>query len=75
MGSIKVYDHKQQKWVPYIPDPEKWYQHFKDLRNGYVTPDHRGRYLVGNSRKRLGTLEAKLKEAEKKLIETEEKLR
>lgn len=48
MGSIEVYDHKQQKWVPYIPDPDKWYQHFKDLRDGYVRPDHRGRYIVGS---------------------------
>ena len=76
MGSIEVYDHTQQKWVPYIDDSEKWYQHFKDLRDGYVTPDHRGRYIIGsgNSRRRLVTLETKLKETEKKLKETEEKL-
>jgi hypothetical protein len=48
MGSIEVYDHKQQKWVPYTPDPEKWYQHFKDLRDGYVKADHKGRYIVGS---------------------------
>jgi hypothetical protein len=72
-----VYDHKQQKWMPYITDPEKWYQHFKDLRDRNVSPDHRGRYVVesGYSCKRLGTLEANLKEADEKLIETEEKLR
>jgi hypothetical protein len=73
MGSIEVYDFKQQKWVPYTPDPEKWYQHFKDLSDGYVTPDHKGRYIIGsgNSRRRLKTLEAKLNEAEEKLTETE----
>lgn len=51
MGSIEVYDVKQQRWVPYIADPEKWYQHFKDLSEGYVTPDHKGRYVVGSGRK------------------------
>ena len=76
MGSIEVYDYQQQKWVPYVGDPEKWYQHFKDLRDGYVTPDTRGRYIVGsgNSQKRVQTLEAKLKEANQKLKETEDKL-
>ena len=60
MGSIEVYDYKQQKWVPYVPDPEKWYQHFKDLRDGYVRPDHKGRYIVGS-----GAINRKLKELEK----------
>ena len=60
MGSIEVYDYKQQKWVPYVPDPEKWYQHFKDLRDGYVKPDHKGRYIVGS-----GAINRKLKELEK----------
>ena len=76
MGSIEVYDYQQQKWVPYIGDPEQWYQHFKDLRDGYVTPDNRGRYIVGsgNSQKRVQMLETKLKEAKQKLKETENKL-
>ena len=60
MGSIEVYDYKQQKWVPYVPDPEKWYQHFKDLRDGYVKPDYKGRYIVGS-----GAQYRKLKEMEK----------
>ena len=59
MGSIEVFDYKQQKWVPSNPDPEKVYQHFKDLRDGYVFPDHRGRYVIGS-----GTRYRKLKEAE-----------
>ena len=77
MGSIEVYDYKQQKWVPYVSDPDKWYEHFKDLRDGYVNPDHRGRYIVGSgkSRSRINTLEAKLKEAQENLKETEEKLK
>lgn len=48
MGSVEVYDYKQQKWVPYVPDYDKWYEHFKDLRDGYVQPDHMGRYVVGS---------------------------
>ena len=39
MGSMEVYDAKQEKWVPYVPDYNAWYQHFKDLRDGYVHPD------------------------------------
>ena len=59
MGSIEVYDIKQEKWVPYVPDYDKWYQHFKDLSEGYVQPDHMGRYIVGS-----GTRNRKLKEME-----------
>ncbi len=44
-------DDKQQKWVPYVPDHEKWYQHLKDLKDGYVTADHMGRYVVGSGNK------------------------
>jgi hypothetical protein len=75
MGSIDVYDNKQQKWVPYTPDPEKWYQYFKDSSDGYVTSDQKGRYIIGSahSRRRIKTLGAKLTEAEEKLKETENK--
>lgn len=48
MGSIEVYDAKQAKWVPYVPDYEKWIQHFKDFSEGRVRPDHKGRYIVGS---------------------------
>lgn len=77
MGSIEVYDYQQQRWVPYVADPEAWYQHFKDLRDGSVRPDGRGRYVVGSgsSQKRVQMLEAKLKEANQKLKDTEEKLK
>ena len=63
MGSVEVYDVKQQKWVPYIPDYDKWYQHFKDLSEGYVQPDHLGRYVVG-----VGERNRKLKEAETPVV-------
>ena len=59
MGYIEVYDIKQEKWVPYVPDYDKWYQHFTDLREGYVQPDHMGRYIVG-----IGRRNRKLKEME-----------
>ena len=74
MGSIEVYDHVQQKWVPYRPDPERMFQHFKDIRDGYAKPDHRGRYIIGEG-KSVRMLERKLKETEQKLKEAEEKLK
>ena len=48
MGSIEVYDSKELKWVPYVPDFAKWERHFKDMSEGKVRPDHKGRYIVGN---------------------------
>ena len=59
MGSIEVYNAKQEKCVPYVPDYNAWYQHFKDLRDGYVQPDHMRRYVVGSGKKHR-----KLKEIE-----------
>ena len=63
MGSVEVYDVKQQKWVPYIPDYDKWYHHFKDLSIGYVQPDHLGRYVVV-----VGERNRKLMEAETPVV-------
>ena len=37
MGTIEVYDR-----------PGKWYQHFKDLNDGYVKADHKGHFIVGS---------------------------
>ena len=52
MGSIEVYDAKQEKWVPYMPDYKALYQpFFQDLRDGYVQPDHMGRYVLGSWKK------------------------
>ena len=77
MGSIEVYDAKQEKWVPYVPDYNAWYQHFKDLRDGYVLPDHMGRYVVGSGMKyrKLKEIETREKEVEarEKQIEAREK--
>ena len=66
MGSIQVYDTKQEKWVPYVSDYDEWYQNFKDLRGGYVQPDHMGRYVVGSGKKyrKLKEMEAMGKEIE-----------
>ena len=54
-----MYDYKLQKWVQVISDPEKGYQHFLDLQDGYVQSDHLGRYIVGS-----GDKYRKLKEME-----------
>ena len=71
MGSIEVYDYKRQEWVPYVADYDKWYQHFKDLRDGHVQPDHLGRYIVGS-----GSRNRKLKDEENfKRMKEEEKNR
>ena len=51
MGSIEVYDSKQGRWVPYVPDFKKWEQHFRDISEGRVRPDHKGRYIVGSGSK------------------------
>ena len=61
MRSIEIYNTKQEKWVPYVPDYDDWYQHFKDLRDGYVQPDHMGRYVVGSGKKyrKLKEMEAR----------------
>lgn len=48
MGSIEVYDYKRKQWVPYVPDYKKWEQHFADVSEGRVYPDHKGRYIVGS---------------------------
>ena len=51
MGTREVYDYKLQKWVPYVSNPDKWYKHLIDLREGLVQPDHLGRYIVGSGAK------------------------
>ena len=77
MGSIEVYDAKQEKWVPYVPDYNAWYQHFKVLRDGYVQLDHMGRYIVGSGKKyrKLKEIETREKkmEAHEKQLEAREK--
>ena len=46
--SREVYDYKLQKWIPYISDPNTWYQPFLVLRDGFVQFDHLGRFMVGS---------------------------
>ena len=76
-GSIEVYDGKQEKWVPYVPDYNAWYHHFKDLRDGYVQPDHMGRYVMGRGKnyRKLKEIETREKEMEarEKQLEAREK--
>ena len=49
-----------------MPDYNAWYQHFKDLRDGYVQPDHMGRYVMGSGKKyrKLKEIETREKEME-----------
>ena len=38
-------------WIPYVSDPDKWYQHLLDVRDGYAERDSHGHYIVGSGRK------------------------
>ena len=51
MGNRLLYNYKQQKWIPYVSDPDKWYQHLLDVRDGYRERDSQGHYIVGSGRK------------------------
>lgn len=68
MGSIEIFDSKQMKWVPYVPDYDKWKQHFQDIQNGYVKPDHLGRYIVGSGRKYRPKTEVKVQQPQVKFV-------
>ena len=65
MGTREVYDYKLQKWVRYVSDPDKWYKHLIDLRNGLVQPDHLGRYIVGSGAKYRHLKEMETEQIEK----------
>ena len=45
------YLYQQQKRIPYISDPNKWYQPLLDVRDGYWECYSQGRYMVGSGRK------------------------
>ena len=62
MGTREVNKCQQQKWVPYVSDPDKWYQHLLDVRDGYVERDSQGRYMVGSGRKYREVKEMRQKE-------------
>ena len=66
MRTREVYDYEQQKWDLYVSDPDKWYQHLLDMRDGLVEPDYIGRYIVGSEEKHR-----RLKEMEAKQIENQ----
>ena len=51
MGTREVYNYKLKKWIPYVSDPDKWYQHLLDVRDSYAELDRQGRYMVSNGRK------------------------
>ena len=51
MGTREVYNCQQQKWIPNILDPDNWYQHLLDVRDGYAECDSQCRYMVGSGRK------------------------
>ena len=62
MGTREVYDYQQQKWVPYVSDPNKWYQHLLDVRDGYAERDSQGCYVMGSGLKYRELKEMKQKE-------------
>ena len=70
MGTREVYDFEQQKWVPYVSDPDKWYQHLLVMRDGLVEPNNLGRYILGGGEKhrRLKEMEAKRKENQRPVV-------
>ncbi len=41
----------RKKWVPYVPDYDKWLHHFRDIRDGYAKRDRERRYVVGSGRR------------------------
>ena len=66
MGSKKVYDAKQQNWVPYVPDYDESYQHFLGMSDGYVRSDRMGLYVVGSGKRnrKLNEMEAQQRQRE-----------
>ena len=51
MGTRLVYNYQQQKWIPYVSDPESWYQHSLDVIDGYAELDSHGRYVMASGQK------------------------
>ena len=70
MGTREVYDYEQQKWVPYVSDPDKWYQHLLDMRDGLVEPAYLGCYIVdsGEKHRRHKEMEAKQIENQRPVV-------
>ena len=51
MGTREVYDYKRQKWILYVSDPDKCYQHLLVVRDGYAEHVSQGRYIVDSGQK------------------------
>ena len=70
IGTRAVYDYKQQMWVPYVSDPDKWYQQLLYIRDGLVEPDCLGRYIMcsGEKHRRLKEMEAKQIEKQRLVV-------
>ena len=64
MGTREVYDIKLQKWVPYVSDPDKWYQYLLNLREGNVEPHNQDCYIVdsGGKHEQLKDMDTQQKE-------------
>ena len=62
MGTRLVYDYQQQKWIPYVSDPDSWYQHLLDVIDGYADRDSQGRYIFGSGQKYREVKEMRQKE-------------
>ena len=45
-----------------MSDPDKWYQHLLDVRDGYAERDSQGHYIVGSGRKYRELKEMRQKE-------------
>ena len=69
-GYSRSINYKQQKWVPYVSDPDKWYQHLLDIRDGLVELNYLVRYIVGSGEKhrRLKEMEAKQIEKQRPVV-------
>ncbi len=68
MGSIEVFEFKQRKWIPYVPDFEKWQKHFWDIHEGRVKPDCKERYIVGSGSRENAVVKNDRSKVEVKLV-------
>ena len=62
MGIRLVYDYQQHKCIPYMSDPDNWYQYLLDVRDGYSEHDSQGCYMVGSGLKYRELKEMRQKE-------------
>ena len=62
MGTREVYDYQRKKWVPYVSDLDKWYQHLLGVRDGYAERDSQGCYVMGSGWKYRELKEMRQKE-------------